>query len=126
PAGGLLEEARLVELGAREGALHVAEELALEERLGEGAAVDGDEGAVRAVGVRVDGAGDQLLAAAALALDEDRRVGRRGALDQLVHLPEPRALADDAARAIRRPNLLAEVLDLALELPPLERLADGQ
>ena len=48
----------------------MAEELALEECLGDGAAVDGDEGAGMARAVRVYGAGHQLLAGAALALAE--------------------------------------------------------
>ena len=43
PAVGRLEEAGPVGGGAGEGAAHVAEELALEEALREGRAVDGDE-----------------------------------------------------------------------------------
>ena len=45
---GDLELARARRDGARERALHVAEELALDEVLGDGAAVDDDERAVRA------------------------------------------------------------------------------
>jgi hypothetical protein len=53
----------------------VAEEFGLEEVLGEGGAVDGDEGLVLAGGVEVEGAGDEFLAGAAFALDEDGGVG---------------------------------------------------
>ncbi len=42
--GGVAEEALAVAVGAGEGAAHVAEELALQEVLGDGAAVDADEG----------------------------------------------------------------------------------
>ena len=49
---------------AGEGALHVPEELALDEVLGDGAAVDGDERAVHARAAAVELAGDELLAGA--------------------------------------------------------------
>src|SRR5690606_8281616 len=53
-AGGRLEEAGLVTLGAGEGASTVAEELGLEQRLGDRAAVERDERLVGALAVRVD------------------------------------------------------------------------
>jgi hypothetical protein len=56
--------------GAGEGAAGVAEELALQEGLGHGAAVDGDEGVGRAGRLVVNEPGDALLADAALARDE--------------------------------------------------------
>ena len=54
-------------LGAGEGPLLVAEKLALEQALRQGAAVDGHDGEVAPLAVGVDGAGDELLARAALA-----------------------------------------------------------
>ena len=48
-------------------ALHVAEQLALQERVGKGPAVHGDEGTVAAGREGVDGPRHQLLARAALA-----------------------------------------------------------
>ena len=57
-----------------EGAAHVPEEGRLEQRLGHAGAVLADEGALRAAAVGVDGAGDELLAGAALADDEHRDV----------------------------------------------------
>ncbi len=48
PVAGFLEEPDLVAHRAGEGAVHVAEELALEERLGQGGAVHLHEGLPRA------------------------------------------------------------------------------
>ena len=62
------------DLRVGERAARVAEELALEERVGNGRAVDRDEGAVLAAAAHVDRAGDELLAGAALAVDEHRGV----------------------------------------------------
>ena len=64
---GELELADLLLGGAGERALLVAEELALDQLLGDGRAVHLDEGLVLAQAVAVDGAGHQLLAHAALA-----------------------------------------------------------
>src|SRR2546429_1202210 len=63
--------------GAGEGALHMPEELAFEERLRDRSAVDGNERLSASRAGRVDGPGDQLLAGAALAGDE--HVARGGA-----------------------------------------------
>ena len=80
-AVGRLEAARLVADGAGEGAAHVAEQLRLEQVLGDGAAVDGDERALGARRAAVELARDQLLAGAGLAGDEHRDVGGRDLLD---------------------------------------------
>ena len=63
----LLELADAAPVGPGEGALLVAEQLALDERLRQGAAVDRQEGPIRAGAVLVDRAGDQFLPGAALA-----------------------------------------------------------
>ena len=42
----------------------------------------------------------QLLAGAALAVDQDRRAARRRLDDQVEHLPHPRAAADDLAEPV--------------------------
>ena len=63
-AVGLLEAADAPGVGAGERAALVAEELALEQRLGDRGAVDRDERLVGALAVLVEGAGDQLLAGA--------------------------------------------------------------
>ena len=72
---GDFELARLVAIGAGEAALDVAEQLRLEQRLGQAGAVDRDEGSRGAGPLRLNRAGDELLADAALAGDEHLRVG---------------------------------------------------
>src|SRR5690606_27158759 len=67
-AVGLLEDAGAAGDGAGEGAALVPEQLALDQVGGDGAAVEDDEGALAAVARGVQGLGDQLLAAARLAL----------------------------------------------------------
>ena len=59
----------LFALGARERALHVPEELGLEQRLRQRAAVQRDERPIAPQRVEVDGARDPLLARARLAGD---------------------------------------------------------
>ena len=76
-AVGLLEAPGAPPIGAGEGALLVAEELALEERLGERGAVERDE---RRLGARARARGSPRasspFAGAALAGDEHRRARR--------------------------------------------------
>ena len=77
----VLELPRLPPMRAREGALLVAEELGLEQPLGNGGAVDLDEGPLAARGRHMDGAGDEILAHTALTSDQNGRVGVGNALD---------------------------------------------
>ena len=89
PVGGLEMSEPLVR-GAGEGALLVAEDLAFEKRFGQGAAVDLHVDLVRPRGVALDGIGDQFLAGAALALDEDRGLAAgdlTDLLEDLLHAP---------------------------------------
>ena len=82
---------------ARERAARVTEELALDELLRDRRAVHGDHrlaGASRAV---VDRARDELLARAALAEHENRRVRGRDALDASIDVAHRRAAADHLA-----------------------------
>ena len=74
----------LLSVGAGEGAALVAEQLALDQALGQGAAMDPDERAGGAVRVAVQGGGDQLLAGAGLADDQGRGVGCGGAADRRI------------------------------------------
>src|SRR5512135_226499 len=93
---GGLEPAGPVIDGAGERALDVAEQLAFEQALGQGAAVDADVRAGVARAEVVDGARDEFFARAGLADDQD--AGARGG--DLVSRPEDlghgRAGADDA------------------------------
>src|SRR5690606_25237155 len=75
-AGGELDPAAASRDGAGEGALLVAEELALEQRLRESGAVHRDEGAGRALAPAVQRARDDLLPGAALAEQQHGRLGR--------------------------------------------------
>src|SRR5437870_1994885 len=68
-----LELSDLPLMGAGERALLVAEELGLDEGLGDGRRTDGDEGPVAPCPLVVDGPGDELLAGAALAGDQHGR-----------------------------------------------------
>ncbi len=92
---------------ARERARFVAEELALQQALREGAAVDGDERSVRARARGVDRVGDQLLSRACFAEQQDRRVCLRCSPHQLRDRPQSAAPADHGLVA-RRPLRLRE------------------
>ncbi len=125
PAVGHLELPGAVARGAGEGARHVAEQLALRDGLGQGGAVDVDEGLVPPRGERVDLVGDPLLADARLPGDEDREVGGRDRGDLLEEPPQRRARADDvAARLHGVPVELARHAPALLDAP-LQRLDEG-
>src|SRR4029077_8134254 len=63
---GGADQAELVAVGAGEGAAAVAEELAFQQIARDGGAIEGDEGLGGAVGEFMNGAGENLLAGAAL------------------------------------------------------------
>ncbi len=60
----------------------MTEELALEQRLRDGGAIDAHVIGGFAAAQGVDGAGDQFLARAALAQDENRGIGRCNGLNE--------------------------------------------
>src|SRR4029077_15767604 len=88
-AVGDLELAAPVGDRAGEGAADVAAQLALDQLPGERRAVELDEGGGAAAAERVDGAPDQLLAGAVLAVDQDPAVGRRPHRHLLAPAPAP-------------------------------------
>ena len=98
-AVGQLDEPGLGADRAGERALLVAEQLGLEHLARQGAAVDRHEGPLGARRALVDGARHQLLAGAALAEDQHRRVGRRHPLHDAQHLA---ASAGSRSRCRRR------------------------
>src|SRR6266849_4241362 len=102
---------------AGERAALVTEQLGLDQLLGDGRAVDLDEGPVAPRGERVDGAGHQLLARAVLALDEHPAARGRRDRDLLTQVLDERALADDLLAPL---ELGAQVAVLALEPGVLE------
>ncbi len=74
---GFLELADAPCDGAGEGALLVAEQLGFQQVLRDRGAVDGDEGLFGAGRASMDVAGEDFLAGAAFAGDQNRGVGRR-------------------------------------------------
>src|SRR5262245_59182029 len=121
PPVGLLELADLLLGGARERALLVPEELRLDQRFGNRGAVHLDERLPAAQAVAMDRPRDELLADAALAEQQDRRVGGRRALDGVPDLPERAALAHHLVPrlggTLQRPVFV-------LELRGVQRVAD--
>ena len=96
----------------------MAEELALEEGLRDGGAVDGDERPLPAPPRLVDDPRGQLLARAALAGDEDRGVGVADLLDQGPDAADRRRLAHE--RAVPRRSA-GEDRDLRWPVAPFPR-----
>ena len=82
-AGRFLELADAPRDRAGEGTFLVAEQFGFEEMLRDRRAVDADEGLPGAVRARMDIARQHLLAGAAFAGDEDRRLGARDLLGEL-------------------------------------------
>src|SRR5206468_4776473 len=83
-----LEFPRLVAVGTREAAAYVAEQLRLEERFRQAAAIHGNEALPGARAAGVNAARHHLLADAAFAGNEDLRVGSGDPLDFLAQLDD--------------------------------------
>ncbi len=81
-AGRLAEGAVPREAGDVRGTTDMAEELVLEHVGRDRRAVEDDEGAAAAIGVRMDRLGDELLARPLLAFDEDADRAPADALDE--------------------------------------------
>ena len=122
PAVGDGDQARPVLVRAGEGALEVAEQFALEQVGRDRAAMHGDERFPRAPARRMQGAGDKLLARSRRAEDQDRRLGRADAGDQLAQPLHRRARADHAVGR----RLPAQALDLPLQRRLLQGALDGE
>src|SRR5690606_28850907 len=102
----------------------MAEELALEERLGYRRAVHAHEVALRSTAQLVDTGGDELLAGAAFAADEDRGIARRDLRDELAHATHRRGAADDLASTAEVADLGAQIGELGSKLAVLEGSLD--
>ncbi len=134
-ASRLHEQAVPARARAGERAAGGAEQLGLEERLRHRGAVDGNEGTAAASAILVDGLRDELLAGAALALDEDGQVRLDDAIQQVEDPLEGGARADDravvVAMAVARPvaeRRLGQALHLGFPLAQelLDPLGLGQ
>src|SRR6185295_3769609 len=99
--------------GTGEGAALVAEELALDQRGGDGCAVHLHQRLVPAAAALVDGPGEELLPGPGLAEDEHRRVRRRDLAHLGERVEERGAVSEDLPRAPEVSELGAEVLGLA-------------
>src|SRR5213075_3207980 len=112
----LLELPHAAREGAGEGALLVAEELALDERLGNRRAVEVDEGAVRARPVAVEPARDELLAGSGLAQEAYRNLRLHDALHLVEEGAHRGALAYEhpLEGALPHPTLQRAVLEKEL------------
>jgi hypothetical protein len=119
---GELELAGLALRCAGERALLVAEQLRFEQVFGNRGAVDGDERSVVARAERVQRPREQLLAGAALALEQHRRVGGRRAVQRLRHLLQLGVVPDDERRAAALRELVLQDHVLGGE-PPLDERA---
>ena len=115
PGVGELETAGLGLRRAGEGALLVAEELAFNERRGQGGAVYRDERPVAPRAVRVERAGEQFLAGAGLAEEQDGRVRVGDLPDLLQSRPEGRASPDDLTEVVGLVELRVEIDVLGLQ-----------
>ncbi len=98
----------------------MAEQLALDERFGDGAAVDRHEGPLRARRQLVQGARNHFLPGAALALDEDGGGRGRDLLDHAHHFLHGRALGDELRGPARPDDLAAQAQ--VVEAQPLALL----
>ncbi len=101
---GHLESPDAILLGVGEGALHVAEELALEHPFGHAAGVDSDHGPRRAHRHAVKRLRDEALARAVFAGDEHVGVGRPHAIDHLQHRAHRGRLGDQRRARLRWPH----------------------
>src|SRR4029077_18041161 len=119
-AVGLLEKAAPLAHRPRESAANVPEQLVLEERLRDGAAVDRHELLPRSPAALMDGPGHELLTGAALALDHDPVVGPRHHLDLREELADAGARADDVAAELALRDGLAQDAQLLLEAELLD------
>ena len=105
-AGGLFDKADLVPHRPGERAPGVAEELAFEERLRDGGAIDGDERPAASAARVMNGLRRELFARAALAGDEDRSVRIADLLDHGADAPDRRRLAEEGSEggSVLRPR----------------------
>src|SRR6478609_1620475 len=91
--------ARMPRVSPGEGAAFVAEELAFEERFGDGGAVDGNERTLGTTAMLVDGASDQLFPGASFAPDQDGDVSGCDSANLLINELHGAAGADQGVPA---------------------------
>ena len=97
----------------------MAEELALDEILGDGGTVELHQDPVLAGALRMDGAGDDLLAGAGLAQEEHAGIGRGDLAHVLHHRAQALRGPDEIPLDLRGPQLLLQVEGQAAQFPHL-------
>src|SRR5208282_2945842 len=80
--------------GARKGALFMAKEFTLQQRVHYGGTINCHKRPVGTAAIAMDGAGNQFLSGAAFALDQDSRFTCRHPGDKLIHLAHALAFSD--------------------------------
>src|SRR5207302_5001740 len=95
PSVGQLELSLAIVDRAGERALPMPEQLRLDQLLGDGGAVDVDEGMLGALRQTMQRPRDDLLAAAVLARNQHAAVGRHGGADLLIEFLHRVAFADE-------------------------------
>ena len=123
---GQREPAGPVGVGAGKRAAHVAEELAGKKLFGEAPAVHGDERALAALAALVDRAGEQLLARAGFAAQQQRHVGHCHLLYGAHGSLHRRAALDDLAQGVAVLQLVVQLAVLTGELDPIQGPVDEQ
>ena len=108
-AVGELEATNFLADGAGESAAFVAEEFGFEKTTGNGGAIDFDEGAIAARAEIVDGAGEEFLAGAGFAEEQDGGAGGGGKFDLGEGALERGTLANDFLKIEFTANFFFEV-----------------
>ena len=98
----------MIAVRAGEGAFAVAEQFALDQVLGQGAAIDGDKRHVGTFALLVERACHQLLAGAGFAQDHDRRIGWGHGADEALHGLHGRGRADQNGRTFGSAHAVLE------------------
>ena len=117
-----VEPAFLLAIGAGEGPAFVAEELAFEKVLGQRRAVDGDQRPAARDVAEMNRLGDQFLARAGFARDEDGARRRSDPRDALEHLGHAGALAQQVMVSRLSLEPAAQIGDFVDQPPVFERM----
>ena len=107
---GQFEPALALADGATEGAFLMSEEFRFQEVVGQGRAVEFEEGAIGAGGVVMDGVGDDLFAGTGFPPDQDRGVPFRHLPDQFQYPIHGLGVAHDVLEPVVLANGLLELV----------------
>ena len=121
---GGLQQSRLGPRRAGKRPSLISEDLALDQVLGQSAAVERHKRPPAAPAIDVDTAGDQLLAGAAGTADEHVDIGVGDLPNRIEDLGHRRALADNVVKAEVLPQLFPQMAILLAQHPVCQRLLD--